>query len=239
MRRLDAEDILELGDSIETSGLASLALDVLDRALPETDHGGLTIGQRDALLLAVRARMSGPRIELLAPCPQCAAQAEIALTAEDVGLSAPPLPQPPEPRAVRIGGHEVTLTPVTAGALAVAEQEADPARIRERLLSLTVLAVDGDTGAEVPDGIVPEIEAALADLDPLAEILLETSCPDCGHQWDETFDAATLVRGDIRNHATRLLSEVAALARAYHWSEHDILAMPASRRRFYLEAAGA
>jgi hypothetical protein len=34
------------------------------------------------------------------------------------------------------------------------------------------------------------------------------------------------------------MAEIVVLARTYHWSERDILALPPGRRRFYLGAVG-
>ena len=104
-----------------------------------------------------------------------------------------------------------------------------------------VVSGDGEdhrAGARPPARLLPAIEDALEALDPQADVLLDLRCPACGSRWSEVFDAGLVLWSDIRLAAQRLLSEVAQLARAFHWSERDILGMPASRRRFYLEAAG-
>jgi hypothetical protein len=81
------------------------------------------------------------------------------------------------------------------------------------------------------------VAEALEALDPLADIALDAACPSCGAANELQFDAAAFVWRELAARAPRILREVAELARTFHWSERDILAMPASRRAFYLAAA--
>jgi hypothetical protein len=80
-----------------------------------------------------------------------------------------------------------------------------------------------------------EIVAALAELDPDAETMLAVSCPSCGGAHDTVFDPAGFLLTELAAYADRLMDEVDQLARAYGWSERDILALGARRRRRYLE----
>jgi hypothetical protein len=74
-------------------------------------------------------------------------------------------------------------------------------------------------------------------MDPQAEMLLDLSCPTCGHAWQAVFEIVTFLWTEIRVRARRLLREVDALARAYGWAEGDILAMSEARRGLYLQMA--
>jgi hypothetical protein len=51
-------------------------------------------------------------------------------------------------------------------------------------------------------------------------------------------DGLTLLSSGASS-SSRLYTEVDRLARAYHWSEEAILALPVSRRRSYLELVAA
>lgn len=242
MRPLRPADILDLADDAETAAGASHALAILSRAMPERGSdalAGMPVGRRDAELLAVRAATFGARIALVSDCPRCGATLESGLKAEDVGLACEHLPESAEPREVLLAGRRVLMRPATAGDLAAAEALRRPAAMRAALLSACVLAVDGVAGAPVPDDLVPAVEAALADLDPQAEVELEFDCSECGEAWTEYLDPPTLIRFELATRARRILAEVAELARAFHWSERDILALSPARRRFYLEAARA
>jgi hypothetical protein len=88
---------------------------------------------------------------------------------------------------------------------------------------------------ELPPAVVQQLSAQLAEMDPQAEIILTPICPACGHSWQVLFDIVTFFWTELSGQARRLLQEVYRLARAYGWSEADILAMSPLRRQFYLE----
>jgi hypothetical protein len=235
MRRLGPADILDLAEA--GTGPATGALAILARA--DVDdvqaHKALSVGARDARLMAVRTQTFGARVELVSRCPNCATKVEFAVAATDVGLDSEPPPSGGS--AQRLAGRDYRLRPVCAGDLAAIEALDDVEAARRALLARCVEALEGT--ADAPPAEVEEtLEAALEALDPQAEVLLDLACPACRARWSEVFDAAHVLAADIQAAARRLTSEVAALARVYHWSERDILAMPAARRRFYLEAAG-
>jgi hypothetical protein len=74
----------------------------------------------------------------------------------------------------------------------------------------------------------------MAEQDPLAEVLLDLHCPECGHQWQMVFDIVSYFWSELSVRARRLLYDVHALAQAYGWRESDILSMSDTRRQFYL-----
>ena len=59
------------------------------------------------------------------------------------------------------------------------------------------------------------------------------------HEWELLFDIAEFFWTEISAQAQRLLREIDALARAYGWTEHEILSLPAQRRQTYLELIAA
>ncbi len=60
-------------------------------------------------------------------------------------------------------------------------------------------------------------------------------CPTCDHAWDEIFDIVSFFWAELDAWAHRVLHDVHVLARAYAWSEAEILALPPLRRQYYLE----
>ena len=240
MRGLTASDMLDLWDLGAGMGEATRALALLARAEPEVSverHAELPVGTRDARLLALRERTLGRKLEVAADCQSCGTRISMSLTAGDLGLDA--TAEGAVASTVHsIAGHQIGLRPVTGGDLAAAEAAIHVDAARALLLERCVVSVDGDEGAALPGGIEDDVEAALEALDPCADLEIATRCPDCDAEWVATLDPARFFWQEIEAQAPRLLAEVAELARHYHWSERDILAMPAARRRFYLEAAG-
>jgi hypothetical protein len=88
---------------------------------------------------------------------------------------------------------------------------------------------------ELPPNIIEKIDQHMAEADPQADIKMVLSCPDCNKHWEAPFDIMSYLRMEIDSWAKRLLKEVALLARAFSWSETDILNLSLHRRRLYLE----
>jgi hypothetical protein len=79
----------------------------------------------------------------------------------------------------------------------------------------------------------------MEELDPAASINLSLGCEDCGHHWLADFNIGSLLWDEIDGCARALLVEVHNLARAYGWTEQEILALSPQRRAAYLDMVGA
>jgi hypothetical protein len=95
-------------------------------------------------------------------------------------------------------------------------------------------------GEPVPVGALPPqvlgvALEAMAGYDPLAETLLCTTCPACGSSCTALLDVGAFLWARVEANARTLLWEVDVLARAYGWSEPQILALGERRRSAYLE----
>ena len=76
---------------------------------------------------------------------------------------------------------------------------------------------------------------SMAAADPQANIDIGMTCAGCDHHWACAFDIASFLWREIDAWARRTLRDVHTLARAYAWSEQDILALSPTRRQVYLE----
>ncbi|MGW8765217.1 T4 family baseplate hub assembly chaperone [Streptomyces sp. NPDC055815] len=195
----------------------------------------LPLGTRDALLVDVRAACFPGDLECLARCPGCGEELDVSVPLSDLRL---PVPERYEATLVTEGGTRVRYRALTSrDVLAVAPQAPDA---RRRLVGRCVLDVDGAPAAGEPaDEVVEAVAAALTEADPRADVRLALTCALCGHAWAAPFDVPAHVWAEVDACARGLLAQVHALARAYGWSERDILALSSARRRFYLEAIGA
>jgi hypothetical protein len=87
--------------------------------------------------------------------------------------------------------------------------------------------------------LLVEVEARLEELDPAADLNLDVACASCGHRWTPSLDLGALLWDEIDAYAQRLFAEVHHLARAYGWTEPEILALSPGRRATYLDMVGA
>lgn len=206
----------------------------LDRALllyaaavPGDDPESLAdrpLGRRNAALLQLRRSLFGDALRSCVNCPQCAEQLEFALSADAL------LERAASHAVTHAQLGELRLRLPTTRDLASIATEADESRAARQLLARLA-----DTpGAEL-DFADAELTRALDAADPCMDLTLDLSCPACHHAWSASFDVPSFLWDEIDVRARRLLDEVHALARAYCWSEEQILALSDARRRAYLE----
>jgi hypothetical protein len=250
MPNLTAHDLLTAWERGLAQPPARRALELLAAVRPEVPPrwlGELSLGRRDAALLAIREALVGRSLACLADCPGCGVSLELdldtsALRAADPSEFAPDGPTA-GPSVLALDGIEVRWRPIRAADLLEIEPEHDPAEARRELLAaLVVEARRGDeplAPADLPAAVVEALERAAEAADPLAWIGVKLRCPDCGLGWTAELDVAAAVWSDVDARARRLLAEVHALALAYGWSEAEILSLSTPRRRAYLELLGA
>ncbi|WP_426105220.1 hypothetical protein [Massilia sp. TSP1-1-2] len=196
----------------------------------------LSVGQRDAHLLDLYQALFGPRIEVVAACPACAAMLELEV--EPAGLRLPFAAHPARVMALDAGGHYITFRLPDSCDMAAAAACADPIAARNLLLERCVSAAAVDGGAlaahALPPEVVDAVARAMADADPQALTELALTCPSCAHGWDAPFEIAHFLTEALGHWAARMLDQVHALATAYHWSEDAIFALTPARRAQYL-----
>jgi len=95
--------------------------------------------------------------------------------------------------------------------------------------------LDENTGPD--DAIVAALNEALASQDPARELPVSTQCPACEAAIETVIALETRLLQAFAAEQRSWLREIAAVAQSYPWSEAEIAAMPAWRRRFYLARA--
>jgi hypothetical protein len=191
----------------------------------------LPVGARDARLIDLRQAWFGSRFECLAECDACGATIELGFEAADI-------------RAPAAGPHAVVdvaardrtwrvRVPTSRDLLAI-EALGSVADAQAALLDRC--CVDEPSASVAPDTCLA-IAAALAEIDPQAEVLIGTGCPACGAQAVLPFDIVGHLWSELDHWAEAMLDDVHVLASAYGWSERDALALTPARRAAYIARA--
>lgn len=202
-------------------GLAMLAAD------PSVDAASvarLTVGERDRALFALRAALFGTAVEAVSACPRCGTDVEVAFDHHDL-LGTVDVAPP----GVDVRGTRYRLP--TSADLAAVLDGVPPSDVSAELVRRCAL---GPSGTD-PDVVV----AAWAAADPVLDVALQLACPDCGHEWSEPFDIVSHLWSELDAWCRRTVLEVHDLARAYGWSEAEVLALSAWRRQCYLGLVGS
>jgi hypothetical protein len=223
------------------------AIALLDRCIAHAGAQGgddgtraLAVGDREAVLLQLRAALFGDDLEAVVRCPApgCGTELQVALRVSELLPATPDRAPAPHELAWdddEGSWHASFRLPTGAdqlAALGLAEHDALTGLLRACVLSVTR---DGAEPGYWPVTLSDRVEERMAELDPLADILLAANCPDCGTAWDIPFDAGSYLIEEMAADVRAAEAEVHLLALAYHWSEGDILALAPARRRRYLE----
>lgn len=243
MRALTDTELLSVWERGLGLPAVQQALHLLAAASPETPQDEwalLSIGRRDASLLALRERTFGSRIVSLASCPACDEQAEIAFEVSQVLAESPSTS--PTKLTLHASDCDVQFrlpNSLDVAAIANAESvEAGRATLLARCLLSAECCGEKVVAAQLPAEIAEEVAARMSAADPQADVRLVCNCPACGHSWQAVFDVASFFWTEISVWANRTLREIHLLASAYGWREADILALSPTRRHLYLELAG-
>jgi hypothetical protein len=269
MRALSPTHLLDAWDDGECLSPARRALLLLALAWPDMslEARGMErwpLGRVNARLLTLRAGLFGGTLVCLADCAVCGAVVESELSIDallEMGghaeADADAMDAMDERRMIEVDGMRLAVrAPCIADLLALSElSEAGVASMPGAALLARLVDApsasgrdddngdgDDDNGplpAALPSSTRMRIEQCVAELDPLAYIELSLACPECGHPWHEPLHVVDMLWTEIGAFATRLLHEVAQLAHAFGWSEREILHMPSTRRRRYLELLGS
>jgi len=198
---------------------------------------GLTVGDREALLLHLRRLSFGSRIECVLNCPQCREKLDLDLSANDLLL--PPYSHPQAEYEAQLGdGYQGCFRLPTGAdqaqiaALAQVDLEAAEQALIDRCLS--AVSYHDQTLERLPETLNAALADQMAQLDPQAELSIQMDCPICSTAFETLLDMAQFLAAEIANHSRLLNREIHTLALYYHWSEAEILHLPMRRRQTYL-----
>jgi hypothetical protein len=224
---------------LQTPAERGLTLLLLIRPQFRPDElAALPLGHRDRMLLALRERLFGHRLQGIVPCPQCGEMLEISFVSGDVSFS--PASEQAEARTLFVEGHDVVFRLPTSLDL-MRSRASDVESLKRNLVELCIkVTFEGMTlkPDQIPEGVLSAAIKAMGDCDPQADIQLELKCPFCGCRRMVVFDILQFLWTEIESWARRMLEEVHLLALAYGWCEEDILDMSPVRRQAYLEMVG-
>jgi hypothetical protein len=239
MRALSASELLETWDHGFGQSPTRRALTLLHAACRETTPeqlAKLSIGQRDARLLALRELTFGRQLTSLASCPGCGERLELEALTSD--LSARADLESADDLSLVVDRYEIRFRLPTSLDLIAISEAPERNSARASLLARCIYSArfDGSEmdAAGLPPNVIEAIAARMSEADPQADCRLALRCPACDREWQSQFDIASYFWAEINAWTTRILNEVHILASAYGWSEADILGMSARRRQLYL-----
>jgi hypothetical protein len=229
MTALSPDLLLEIWARARHEAPAARAIALLEAAYSGEGLETLPVGARDRMLLGLFEENFGNALNGTGTCDACGATIELELDVQMLAAR----PAVEEALVVVIEGAPITLRlPTIADVLAAADCAAPSRRLAARCLGRT-------NEATLDDDDVRRIGEALLAADPLLDPEIGVVCPECGAEQAFGLDVAGFLWERVEARARRLMGEIHLLARAYGWSEREILALPAARRAAYLAMVAA
>jgi hypothetical protein len=228
-RAPDGVDDMLLHEAAGSPVEAGLAL--LARLCGDTfDCAELVVTDFEFLLLTVRAARFGQQMMLGFRCPHCQAVAEVNFSVADYLADVTPraaggvMPDPVRTGWFRLDAAGFRL-PTASDPVAVAGTAQPARRLGERCLD--------DLARGRP--YRARVERAMAVMAPELSRPVAGHCPSCGVAVQAGLSVTRVVVAELARAASTVYDEVDLIARAYHWPETMILALPPQRRRAYVE----
>ena len=254
LRRLTGTDLSLLVETGESLSPSQRAVRIITRALTRLGPcdsisaeslQAITVGDREALLLQLRALMFGERMQCVLVCPSqtCGEKIELELKTSDLVLPAYSSKQPTHQLTLRSDEkvYCITVHVPNIGDLekvtpfARTDPEAATVLLLNRCVERVSVAGSGEAVASLPAGLREELSAVFPELDPQAEVSLRLTCPNCEYHFTALLDIASFLYEELKAHVRTLYQETHLLAYHYHWSEAEIMNMSVNKRRRYLE----
>lgn len=188
------------------------------------------VGSRDSVLSAALRRLAGGIVQACTRCRGCGERLDVPL--DLTALPTAPWRTPGETLYAEVAGHRVPFRLPNSRDLRLLRGDDVPAG-RSLLLSRCVQTVDGD----VSEDVAAAVEKAMEQAAPSGSVTVLIRCPACTTATPSALDVAALLWAEVESRAMALLHDVHVLARAYGWTEPDVLALSPARRAAYLELA--
>jgi hypothetical protein len=244
MSALNPETLLRVWEQCHGSHPIRRALALLEAAGPAPGDGAwasVPIGRRDIRLLDFHDSLFGLPLQTVARCPHCEGELEADFTASDIRAEA--ITVPLDGLTLRARGFIIQYRLPNSDDLLAVIALADAPQAKAQLLQRCVICAKraGRRCAveTLPLEVIDLLIEDMARHDPGADIQIALNCPACRYAWNVNFDIVSYLWSELEEWAQRTLADVHVLARAYGWSEREILGLSSTRRRHYVEMVRA
>jgi hypothetical protein len=242
MRPPGAAEILTLWEQGMDLPLLRKILLLLELAYPEMEPeeiAKLSIGVRDARLFHLREWMFGSSFSNTIGCPKCTKQMEWEMRMEDLNMLSQYSGETMGEYNMESGNYSIRFRlPNSLDISEVLPANASQSG-SETLLQKCILEIKQKSGRQqvrkLPVKLMNDLSAMMEELDPVADIRMNITCPNCAFLWEARFDIMSYLWEEIENWAQRILRDVVLLAKNFGWSEKEILNLDAARRQRYVE----
>lgn len=233
LQPISPSQLLDILDTGSGRSLHARAIQILHAAAgDQRDWPHEPLGNVNDALLRFRELQFGTRLDFVDRCPHCGHGVEFHLDSTAFSNA-----QGVAKRSITLGDKEVIVRPYTPADFLQVDHsvEDDPESAARELLSSCIANTDTVDLSSLTAEDWSLVAGAIAEADPLSEILFDLECPDCGGKWESLFEPTSYLWRELVNLGERLLREIHMLARAYGWDEATCLRLTPERRGRYVQ----
>jgi hypothetical protein len=193
----------------------------------------LSLDELAGALARMYLREFGPTADGLLTCDHCGevldVEVPLCLLADSDAPTSETVLTTPSGRLVRL------RVPTTRDLLDARDRDDVAAALVERCVADATPSAAAPGLAEPLDTAdLTAVDSRLQSLAGAAAVSVTAVCPSCGTALSAPVDVAGFVWEQVRQQAPALLADITALASAFGWTEHEILALSPMRRNAYL-----
>ena len=201
-----------------------------------------TLGERNARLMELHARLFGREVELLSHCPSCGTVAQFSADCDALAAQMP-VAEGLQSHRLEAQGHLIEFRLPDSADVAAASDAKLQGDFAHHLLDRCVLSCtrEGESVPirQLPAPVLDALSQHMETLDPCASVSFALECPQCATGWNAPLDVGQMVWQKVQAAAERLLLDVDVLAHAYGWTEREVLRLNPLRRAAYLQLVTA
>ena len=242
MNKLSTAEMLNIWEQGLHQPPVQRAIILLAAAFPDMSPDALlelSIGQRDLFLLRIREHLFGSQLVNTATCPECNERIEWENKVADFMMQT----KAAESFEMQEENYFIQFRLPNSLDIAAVIYAGDTERAQHTLLARCLLNAEysGEpcTVDQLSEPILLKLMQRIEETDPMAEIRIQLTCPECSHSWEVLFDIVDFLWTEINDWAEGMLRTVHQLAVGYGWSEQAILALNPVRRQLYLGMLGS
>ncbi len=228
MTKYSTDQLISAWDPVETAPAQRRIGALL--AVIEGAASAETLGERNRRLLRLHRALVDAPLEAHIKCASCGVDNEFTVPTDSI-LGAPPA-NPESHVSIRSRGRSLTFRLPLMGDIEATSGASTSAEVRRAVLERCRIA--GDLGA-LTDDAAEQLGREFEARDPAATVVINISCASCRTTIAASIDLASFVVADLDRVIESLYRDIDLIATAYGWDEPTILALPASRRRRYVD----
>lgn len=198
----------------------------------------ISIGDRVTLLLYARKMILGEKIPCTITCTDCSKKMSLDLKVSEILQNR--FKDQKEIYDLKVDDYQMKIRPLNAlDQNTLIENSVTEDLLAEKLAKSCILDSVPKIPSVLTENMIDAIGMKMEEIDPLSDITLHVSCPECDHVFQTSFPAEEFIFKEFEVYSNQIVHEVHWLAFNYGWNEHDILSLPMTSRKKYVELINA